>query len=67
MANRIFECAACGDTWQEPDCTAGGKHGYEIACPKCGSMHKLRIEADGQKTSCGGHQGGHGGCCGQGH
>jgi len=65
MKNREFECAKCGHRWEEAPCTEGGKHGYEIACPKCGSEAKFKI-TEGQKTACGGqrHQHGHGGCCG---
>jgi len=65
MKNRIFECTDCGERWEEPPCTAGGKHGYEIACPKCGSMKKAKIEEDGGKTACGGGGNSGGGCgCG---
>ncbi len=70
MANRIFECVDCGQVWEEPPCTEGGKHGYEIACPKCGSMKKSKI-SNGVKHACGGHGDDHGhshgeagGCCG---
>lgn len=65
MKNRVFECAGCGHRWEEVPCTEGGKHGYEIACPKCGSEAKFKI-TEGGKTACGGqrHQHGHGGCCG---
>ncbi|MDR3565708.1 MAG: DUF134 domain-containing protein [Negativicutes bacterium] len=68
MKNRVFECTDCGKRWEEVPCTAGGKHGYEIACPQCGSMKKAKIEEDGAKTACGGaqHQGS-GGCCGGHH
>lgn len=71
MANRVFECVDCAQVWEEPPCTEGGKHGYEIACPKCGSMKKLKIN-NGEKHACGGadHAHGHehshgssGGCC----
>lgn len=68
MRNRIFECADCGKRWEEPPCTEGGKHGWELACPACGSMKKLKVAEDGAKTACGGqsqHGHGHGhGCCG---
>lgn len=71
MANRVFECVDCAQVWEEPPCTEGGKHGYEIACPKCGSMKKLKINK-GEKHACGGadhahsHEHSHGssgGCC----
>lgn len=67
MKNRVFECASCGQRWEEAPCTAGGRHGYEIACPKCGDMKKMKVAEDGTKTGCGGHGPGHGhghGCCG---
>jgi predicted DNA-binding protein (UPF0251 family) len=65
MKNRVFECLDCGKRWEESPCTAGGRHGYEIACPGCGSMKKSKVEDDGKKTACGGHQHqGSGGCCG---
>ncbi len=67
MKPRVFECLDCGETWEEAPCTEGGKHGYEIACPKCGSMNKVKI-TDGERHACGGHEGhGHGGGCGCGH
>ena len=69
MKNRVFECAECAHVWEVEPCSAGGKHGYEIACPKCGCMKKLKIE-NGVKHACGGghhhgegHSHGHG-CCG---
>lgn len=66
MRNRIFECIDCGKRWEEAPCTAGGKHGWEIACPHCGSMKKMKVAEDGAKTACGGqgHQHGPHGCCG---
>lgn len=66
MKNRVFECVECGNVWEVEPCTAGGKHGYEIVCPKCGSMKKMKVE-EGVKHACGGggRQHGHGhGCCG---
>lgn len=68
MKNRIFECMDCQHSWEEPPCTEGGKHGYEIACPKCGSMRKMKLD-NGTKTECGGahehqHEGGGCGCGG---
>jgi uncharacterized protein len=69
VKNRVFECTKCKNVWEVEPCTAGGKHGYEIACPKCGSMEKSKLE-NGIKHACGGgHQhgnsNGHGlGCCG---
>lgn len=62
MKNRVFECAECQHVWQEPPCTEGGKHGYELACPQCGSMKKLKLE-NGIKHACGGGQHGQGGGC----
>ena len=56
MKNRVFECLDCGKRWEEAPCTEGGRHGYEIACPACGSMKKTKI-VDGVKHACGG--GGH--------
>ncbi len=69
MKNRIFECVDCGQRWEEPPCTAGGRHGYEIACPKCGGLKKMKVAEDGSSTVCGGGHHGHGhgkghGCCG---
>lgn len=66
VKNRIFECSKCGHTWEVEPCTDGGKHGYEIPCPKCGSMDKLKIDAEGQKHACAGRGHAHGGgcCCG---
>lgn len=66
MRNRVFECLDCGKNWEEEPCSAGGRHGYEIACPSCGSMQKSKVDEDGNKTACGGgHQHhGQGGCCG---
>ncbi|QJW45203.1 DUF134 domain-containing protein [bacterium BFN5] len=64
MQNRIFECVDCAHQWEEKPCTLGGKHGYEIACPACGSMKKSKLE-NGTKHACGGenHEHGHS-CCG---
>lgn len=70
IKNRVFECQDCGHKWEVEPCTAGGKHGYEIACPQCGSMKKNKLAEDGAKHACGGGHGhGHdhkhgGGCCG---
>ena len=65
MRNRMFLCLDCGGQWEVEPCTAGGKHGYEIPCPQCGSMKKARIEEDGKQPACGGgHHHGHGGGCG---
>ncbi|MCE5284350.1 MAG: DUF134 domain-containing protein [Pelosinus sp.] len=63
VKNRKFECQDCGHIWEVEPCTAGGKHGYEIACPKCGSMKKIKIGEEGQRHVCGGghHEHGHGG------
>ena len=65
MGNRVFECVECHHVWEVEPCTEGGKHGYEIACPECGSMKKLKLE-NGEKHACGGH-GHQGGCCGHNH
>ena len=62
MKNRQFECKACGHVWEEPPCTEGGKHGYELACPQCGGMEKFKLQ-EGARHACGGH-GSHGGGCG---
>ena len=68
MKNRVFECLNCKEIWEEIPCSEGGKHGYEIACPKCGSMNKSKI-VDGARHACGGHGHNHhehgttGGCC----
>jgi len=69
MENRVFECQDCSHRWEVEPCTAGGKHGYEIACPQCGSMKKFKINTmDGSQTACGGAHHGHGGgCCGGHH
>ena len=64
MENRVFECLDCGETWEVEPCSKGGKHGYEIACPKCASMRKTKIDK-GVKHTCGGaehHDHGDGGC-----
>lgn len=68
LKNRVFECLSCGNIWEVEPCTAGGKHGYEIACPKCAGINKAKLE-NGQRHMCGGghHGNGHrhgGGCCG---
>jgi phage FluMu protein Com len=61
--NRRFECEDCGHIWEVEPCTAGGMHGYEIPCPKCGSMNKIKIGDDGQRHMCGGGHHEHGGGC----
>lgn len=63
MEERVFECAVCGHIWKVEPCTEGGKHGYEIACPKCGNLKKLKLE-NGVKHACGGGSHGGGCCCG---
>ncbi|MEI8217204.1 MAG: DUF134 domain-containing protein [Eubacteriales bacterium] len=71
MKNRVFECLDCGETWEVEPCSEGGRHGYELACPKCGSMNKTKL-VDGQRHACGGagshekheHNAEGGGCCG---
>jgi len=63
VKNRKFECTDCGQIWEVEPCAEGGKHGYEIPCPKCKSMNKIKLLEDGVRHACGGH--GHGGgCCG---
>lgn len=64
MEKRIFECVDCGQIWEIEPCTAGGQHGYEVPCPKCGSLKKLKLE-NGRKHACAGGHGG--GCCCGGH
>lgn len=65
IKNRKFECQDCGHVWEVEPCTEGGKHGYEIACPQCGGMKKIKIGEEGQRHICGGGHHGHGrGCCG---
>ncbi|WP_068965712.1 DUF134 domain-containing protein [Desulfosporosinus sp. BG] len=51
IKNRVFECVDCGLMWEVEPCAAGGKYGYEIACPKCGSMNKMRLD-NGLKHTC---------------
>ena len=65
MSNRKFECIKCGHVWEVAPCSEGGGHGYEIACPKCGSMEKMKL-TNGEKTVCGGagSHAGNGSCCG---
>jgi len=53
MKNRVFECTDCKEIWEVEPCSEGGKHGYEIACPKCGSMKKSKLD-DGVRHACGG-------------
>ena len=63
IKNRVFECVNCGHVWEVEPCTLGGKHGFEIACPKCGNMKKIRLDKK-IVHSCGdGQHGEHGGCC----
>ncbi len=66
MNNRVFECLDCGEIWEVEPCTAGGKHGYEIPCPNCGSYKKAKL-LSGERHVCGGEQHQHSsgcGCCG---
>ena len=42
MAMRKFECRDCGNEWEVP---FGAGRGIDIACPKCGSFNKYRIDA----------------------
>lgn len=63
MKNRVFECSGCQHIWEEAPCSESGRHGYEIACPKCGGMKKMKL-VNGIKHACGGgHHGSEGGCC----
>jgi uncharacterized protein len=64
IKNRVFECVNCKHVWEVEPCTAGGKHGFEIACPECGSMQKMRLD-NGIRHTCGGQyrEQGQGGCC----
>lgn len=69
--NRKFECSDCGEVWEVGPCTEGGKHGYEIPCPKCNGMKKIKLSQNGTRHVCGGHSHGHehgrnheSGCCG---
>lgn len=64
VKNRVFECMECSHSWEVEPCSEGGKHGYEIACPQCGSLKKYKLNEEGPKHSCGGQ---HGGCCGGHH
>jgi predicted DNA-binding protein (UPF0251 family) len=68
VKNRKFECNDCGHIWEVEPCTEGGKHGYEIPCPTCGSMKKIKLSEDGTRHACGGGHGSDhhhgGGCCG---
>lgn len=67
IKNRKFECQDCGHIWEVEPCSEGGKHGYEIACPKCDSMKKIKLGEDGERHVCGGghhHGHEHGHCCG---
>lgn len=65
IKNRVFECVYCGQVWEVEPCTAGGKHGYEIPCPKCGNMKKMRLDIGLKHTCSGGLHGeqSQGGCC----
>lgn len=63
---RRFACQSCGHVWEVGPCTEGGRHGYEIPCPKCGSLEKIKLGDNGEKHVCGGgqHEQGQGCCCG---
>ncbi|MCO5387169.1 DUF134 domain-containing protein [Desulfosporosinus sp.] len=66
MKNRVFECVGCRHVWEVEPCETGGKHGYEIACPECGSMKKMKL-GNGSKHTCSSrHHDGQSkpGCCG---
>lgn len=60
MGERTFECAGCGHVWKVEPCSEGGRHGYEIPCPKCGGISKLKVMEDGTRSTCGGNAHGHG-------
>jgi Predicted DNA-binding proteins len=63
LKNRVFECIDCRHVWEAEPCSKGGKHGYEIACPQCGSMRKMRLD-NGVKHPCSGQNGQvQGDCC----
>ncbi|MFZ3130391.1 MAG: DUF134 domain-containing protein, partial [Desulfosporosinus sp.] len=64
IKNRVFECVDCRHVWEVEPCTAGAKQGFEIPCPKCGNMKKMRLD-NGLVHTCGGQHGeqGPGGCC----
>ena len=61
MEERTFECASCGHIWKVEPCSEGGKHGYEIPCPECSGISKLKVMEDGTRSACGGKARGHGG------
>jgi len=65
IKNRVFKCIDCAHVWEVEPCTAGGKHGFEIACPECGNMNKMRLDTGTVHTCGSGQHGdqGHGGCC----
>lgn len=65
IKNRVFKCVDCGNVWEAEPCAAGGKHGFEIPCPKCGDMKKMRLDTRNVHTCSGGQQDekGHSGCC----
>lgn len=52
VKNRIFECLDCHHSWSAQPCVNGGQHGYEISCPGCGSMKKMKLSDDGSKHTC---------------
>ena len=51
VKKRIFECLDCRQQWEEEPCSAGGKPGYELTCPECGSLRKKRFDT-GSKHPC---------------
>jgi len=55
IKNRVFKCINCDHVWEVEPCTTGGKHGFEIACPRCGNMKKMRLD-NGIEHSCSGGQ-----------
>lgn len=62
VKNRVFECVECSHIWVVEPCATGGKHGYEIPCPDCGSMRKIKLSGEGVHGCNGGHSPGSG-CC----
>lgn len=66
MANRVFECQSCKHIWEVAPCSEGGKHGYEIECPQCKGLEKVKIDK-GVRHECGGAEHIHGHDCCAGH
>ncbi|AIF50401.1 DUF134 domain-containing protein [Pelosinus sp. UFO1] len=63
LKNRVFECLDCHHVWDVEPCEKGAKHGYEIPCPACNSMKKIKVSDEDVRCTCGRrHQGDR--CCG---